>query len=111
MRRGIGRWWRKAQRVRKTFDNSVQCGEEADAAGLEVRGQRLELEVLEDVVAVALGDEFYVKGDWYKQERRKAENAPRNRIPRLIQPGECRATPRRITRMSLFAAVHSRKYV
>ncbi len=69
---------------------------EADAAELEVRRQRLALEVVEDVVAVALGDEFYVKGDWYRQERRKAGDAR----------WTCgyRATP------SLFAAVHSRKY-
>jgi hypothetical protein len=36
---------------------------EADAAGLEVHRQILTPNVSEDVVAVALGDEVYVKGD------------------------------------------------
>jgi hypothetical protein len=54
MRRGIGRRWRMAQRGRREG--------EADAAGLEVRRQRLTPNVSEDVVAVALGDEVYVKG-------------------------------------------------
>jgi hypothetical protein len=57
------RWWKKTQRVRATYDSSVRRGEEADTNGLEVRGQRSDLEVLEDVAAVALGDEFYVTGD------------------------------------------------
>jgi hypothetical protein len=37
-------------------------------------------DVSEDGVAVALGDGFYVEGDWYRQERRNAGNKPRTRI-------------------------------
>jgi hypothetical protein len=44
-------------------DDSVRRREEVNATGIEVRGQGLALDFLKDVVAVALGDEFYVKGD------------------------------------------------
>jgi hypothetical protein len=47
--------------MRSQYDNSARRG--GDAAGLEVRRQRLDPDVLEDVVAVALGDKFYVKSD------------------------------------------------
>jgi hypothetical protein len=73
----------------------------------------LALAVLEDIVAVALGDGFYVKGDWYRQERRSAGNAPRTRILNDSGSGTggYRAMPRGILTLSFFAAVHSRKYV
>jgi hypothetical protein len=58
-------------------DDSVRRGEEADAAGLEVRRQRLTPNVSEDVVAAAVGNEIYVKGVQYIKERRKAGDAPR----------------------------------
>jgi hypothetical protein len=44
-------------------DDSVRRGEEADADGLEVRGQRSDSDMLDDVVAAAVGDELYLKGD------------------------------------------------
>jgi hypothetical protein len=77
MRRGIRCWWKKAQRT--IYGNSVRCGEQADDDGVEVSRQGLALDLLEDVVAVALGDGF-LKGDQYIKERRNAGNAPTSSI-------------------------------